>query len=142
MGRIKIELPAQFHFSTEIAVRIDDINYGGHLGNDSVLSIIHEARMQFLAHFGFKENDIGGVGLIMADTAIVYKSESFHGDILKVDVATGEFSKVGFDIFYRITNIKNDREVARAKTGMVCFDYEDKKIKPVPEEFRMSVNIN
>ena len=48
MARIKIELPDNFPFTTSIPVRITDINYGGHVGNDTVLSIIHEARMQFL----------------------------------------------------------------------------------------------
>ncbi|MCU0364969.1 MAG: hypothetical protein MUE93_04775 [Ignavibacteriaceae bacterium] len=40
MPRIKIETPDKFIFSTEIPIRITDINYGGHLGNDSLLSII------------------------------------------------------------------------------------------------------
>ena len=51
MERIKLNLPEQFLFSTNIAVRITDINYGGHVGNDSFLSLIHEARQQFLNHY-------------------------------------------------------------------------------------------
>jgi acyl-CoA thioesterase FadM len=43
MARIKIELPQSFSFTCRIPVRITDINYGGHAGNDTVLSIIHEA---------------------------------------------------------------------------------------------------
>ena len=37
MPRIKLELHEILIYSTEIPVRITDINYGGHLGNDSIL---------------------------------------------------------------------------------------------------------
>lgn len=70
MAKIKIELPNRFSFSTLIPVRITDINYGGHVGNDTVLSILHEARVQFLNHFGYQELNESGVGLIMKDVAI------------------------------------------------------------------------
>jgi acyl-CoA thioesterase FadM len=70
-----------FPFSTELRVRITDVNYGGHMGNDSLLGLLHEARVQFLAHYGLSELDIGGLwGIIMADSVIVYKSEAFPGE--------------------------------------------------------------
>ena len=82
MPRIKIDLPGSFIFNTEIDVRIDDINYGGHLSNDAILSIMHEARMRFLKEHGYSELEVEGTSLIMGDTAIVFKSEGFHGDRL------------------------------------------------------------
>ena len=136
MARIKLDLPKLYHFRCSIPVRISDINYGGHLGNDAVLSIVHEARMQFLNHFGYSEMDIEGVGIIMADVAIVYKSEGFYGDILKVEVAVNDLSSVGFDLLYKLSNRKTGKEVARAKTGIVCFDYEKRKVSNVPEGFK------
>jgi acyl-CoA thioesterase FadM len=138
MARIKIDLPAHFTFITSIPVRITDLNYGGHVGNDTILSIIHEARVQFLRQYGYTELDLGGAGLIMNDVAIEYKNESFYGDAIRVSVAAGEFSRVGFDIFYKLEKETNDKPaiVALAKTGMVCFNYELKKIVRVPEEAR------
>ena len=53
MPRIKLELPEKLVFSTEIPVRITDINYGGHLGNDSILSIVQEARVRFLNEYKY-----------------------------------------------------------------------------------------
>jgi acyl-CoA thioester hydrolase len=47
MARVAIDLPEQFPFSAGIAVRISDINYGGHIGYDAIISLIHEARMRF-----------------------------------------------------------------------------------------------
>ncbi len=62
MARVKLDLPDAFEFTTEIQVRIGDINYGGHLGNDTVLSLIHEARVRFLQKYNFREANIGGIG--------------------------------------------------------------------------------
>ena len=90
MARIKLILPEKFNFSTLIDVRITDINYGGHLGNDSVLGIIHEARVRLLADKGFSEGDIDGVGILMMDAVINFPSEGFYGDKLRIDVAVDE----------------------------------------------------
>ena len=102
MARIKIQHPVEFNFSCTVAVRITDINYGGHVGNDTVLSIIHEARMQFLKHFNYTEMQFAGAGMIMADAAIEFKSELFYGDTVIASVAAGEFSKVAFELFYKL----------------------------------------
>ncbi len=136
MARVKLELPEHFEFSTEIEVRIGDINYGGHLGNDALLSIIHEARVRFLRNYGWTEANIEGVGLIMTDAVVVYKSEVFYGDRLKVEVTVTDLSRTGGDFFYLITSKSSGKEVARAKTGIVFFDYQKRKVVEMPEKFR------
>lgn len=132
--RIKINFPAPFVFSTSISVRIGDINYGGHVGNDSILSILHEARLRFLRQWNYNEMDAGGCGLIMADSAIQYKGEAFHGDDLKVQLAISTISSISFDMFYKVTTTRNGEEVniVFAKTGMICFDYQSRKIAQMP----------
>ncbi|MBL7747340.1 MAG: thioesterase family protein [Chitinophagaceae bacterium] len=136
MARIKISLPDTFQFNCQIPVRITDVNYGGHVGNDAILSLIHEARMQYFSSIGYTEMNVAGAGMIMADVAIEFKSELFYGDVLTVSVTAGEFSKVGFDIFYKLEKqgVEKTILVAAAKTGMVCYDYKMKKITAVPEE--------
>ncbi|MFZ9695712.1 MAG: hypothetical protein ACO3AY_07565 [Chitinophagaceae bacterium] len=47
MSSIKSLLPVTFKYSFEIPIRITDINYGGHVGNDRMLTLAHEARIQF-----------------------------------------------------------------------------------------------
>ncbi len=135
MPRIKVELPQAFTFSTVIAIRITDINYGNHVGNDTILSIIHEARVQFLRQHGYGELSMAGAGLIMADVAIEFKNELFYGDQVTAHVAAGDFSKISFDLYYKLEKEVNGKHiiVATAKTGMVCYDYVQKKIVPVPE---------
>jgi acyl-CoA thioester hydrolase len=135
MARVKLEIPEKFIFSTTIDIRISDINYGGHLGNDSILSIIHEARVRFLKTNGFSEKDAGGAGIIMTDSVIVYLSEGFYGDKIKVDVAVDNITGTGCDIFYMLTNEDSKNEVAKAKTGIVFYDYEKKKVVRVTKKF-------
>jgi acyl-CoA thioester hydrolase len=131
MARIKVELPEKFSFSCTIPIRITDLNYGGHVGNDTILSLIHEARVQFLGQFGLEELKFQGVGLIMSDVAIEFKNELFHGDVIQAWVAATEFTKVSFDLFYKLEKLNGD-PVAFAKTGMICFDYARKKVMPIP----------
>lgn len=138
MARIQLDLPEKFQFSTSIKVRVTDLNYGGHVGNDNILSIAHEARMQFFQHLGFKsEIDIAeNIGTIVTDAAVVYKSESFFGDELAIKIAVDDFNKYGFDMYYEITNAQTGREVARAKTGIICMNYNARKIAHIPEAFK------
>jgi acyl-CoA thioester hydrolase len=134
MARISIDLPAAFNFTTSIPVRITDLNYAGHVGNDTILSIIHEARVQFLKSFGYSEKDLGGVGVIMSDVVINFKRELFYGDVVRAEVAVKDISRASFDIVYVLK--KGDVVVAEAKTGMVCFDYERRKVTALPEEVK------
>lgn len=136
MKRLKLQLPQKFDFTTDIQVYINNINYGGHLGNDSLLALIHEARIRFLKDNGFTESDICGVGIIMVDTVILYKSESFHGDVLTFDVAVSNIGKVGCDFYFRVTDKNTRKEVAHAKTGIVFFDYHARKVVNTPDAFR------
>ncbi|MGE5847984.1 MAG: acyl-CoA thioesterase [Ignavibacteria bacterium] len=135
MPRIKIELPEKFIFKTELSIRITDINYGGHLGNDKILSLIQEARVRFLKEFGYSEMNIEGFGIIMIDAAVEYKSEGFYGDPVLIEAGIGNIDKIGFDIFYRMQNKASGKEIALAKTGILIFDYGKRKITAVPEAF-------
>jgi acyl-CoA thioester hydrolase len=136
MSRIKIDLPEYFSFSTSFAVRITDLNYGSHVGNDKVLAFLHEARVRFLKKLGYSELNMEGVGMIMADAALVFKNEMYYGEELLISIQPVEFSRVGFDLVYKIE--KKSEElillVAIAKTSMICYDYELKKVVSLPED--------
>ena len=140
MPRVKVSLPASFGFAITLPVRITDLNYGAHLGNDALLSLLHEARVQFLAHLGTAEFDPATkLGFIMADVAIEYKGEAFYGDVLTFSLAANDLNKYGFDLVYLVEN-QGGREVARAKTGMLCFDYNTRKLRALPTELAARVS--
>jgi acyl-CoA thioesterase FadM len=136
MSRVNLNLPRRFSYQTEFRVRISDINYGGHLGNDRLLALIHEARIRHLSSFGHTETDVGGAGMIQTDAVIIYRAEAFHHDNLLVRIALDDLSDVGCDYYYKFTNKATGMEIARAKTNMVFFNYETRKMVPVPDAFR------
>ena len=139
MARVKLQLPDTFKFHVDLRVRISDINYGNHLGNDAVLRLIHEARMRFFDQLGYGELDIEGIGLVIADAVIMYRSQAFYADLLTVAITVDDFSRNGCDFYYKLTNKNTGKEVARAKTGIVFFDYDQNKIARVPTAFRRKV---
>jgi acyl-CoA thioester hydrolase len=138
MPRIRIDLPEKLITTIKIPVRITDINYGNHVGNNSFVEIIHEARMQFLSQYGFTELDIAGSSLIMDGLAIEFKNESFYKDLLVVKIFVGEISRVSFELYYSVSTVRNNKEifVAKAKTSMVCFNYNEKNVEAIPEELK------
>src|SRR5690606_10274339 len=112
-----------------------DINYGNHLGNNALVEIIHEARMQFFTSFGFSEMDAGGISLIMSDLQVAYRNEAFYGDVLEIMLFCTEIQKVSFEILYEIKVTRENRPIiiAHAKTGMVGYNYQQKKVMPLTE---------
>lgn len=136
MNRIKINIPDNFPFNIDIKIRITDLNYGGHVGNDVFLALLHEARQSFLLSHGYSELSFEGFGLIMADVAVEYKKELNHGDIVRISVAAADFDKLGFDLYYKMEVIIHEEAIlaGKAKTGMMCYDYVAKKKVSIPEK--------
>lgn len=134
MARITIDFPNNTLFKCSLPVRITDINYGQHLAHDKLISMLHEARAQFFENFDMSESNIDGLGIILSDLAICYQAESFYPEILTVEMALGEPSRCGCGMFYQV-NKEDGTRVATAKTGLVFFDYQIKKVAPIPESF-------
>ncbi|MFN8335375.1 MAG: thioesterase family protein [Cyclobacteriaceae bacterium] len=134
MPRVQLDFPAETKFTCELTVRGSDLNYGNHVGNDSMLTLMQEARISFYRSVGYRNelNFEGTIGHVIADATIVYKSEAFLGDVLTVDIAVTDFHKYGFDMFYRLRNKLTGKDVAIGKTGMVFFDYEKRKVASNP----------
>lgn len=131
MPRVEIELPERFPFATELEVRVSDLNYGNHLGNDGVLSLIHEARRRYVRSLGSDEIGADGMGFVVGDAAIVYRAQAFYGERLRVEVAAGEFQSRSCAFFYRVGK-EGGVTVAEARTGLVCFDFKAQKAASFP----------
>ena len=136
MARLKIALPDKCIFSTKIPIRIGDINRGGHLGHDSGLVISAEARERFLQSLGFSNDGTGEVGLIMADVSVMYLRQGRYGQTLKVEIAITDLIPKWFDIVHKVTDAETGLELARAKTGLLFYDYHQQRIIPIPQDFR------
>jgi len=118
-------------------VRVTDLNYGDHLANDSIVSYLHVARTSLLESHSLSELNIGeGVSLIQGDLAVVYQSEGFLFNRISIKLAVGEFSNSSFTIYYALHNETTNKPLAKASTRMICFDYELRKAKPIPDGFK------
>ena len=142
MARIKISLPETKVFETSLKVRICDLNYGSHVGNHVFLDYCHNARMEYLKSIDQSEYDLGGNSLIMADSAVMYKSEAFFGEELVIELFLDDLNKYGFDLIYKFTSKEKGHEIARAKTGLVFYNYEKRKIANAPKDLFKILQIN
>jgi len=137
VARIKLSFPDDvFCFETRMPVRITDINGANHLGNDALISMLSEARAQFLVNYGIQEASKDGTGIIVTDLATMYQSESFFPEMLRFEVGVMDFNKYGGDFVFRVTKAESGQPVALAKYGFVFFNYHRKEVVPVPESFR------
>jgi acyl-CoA thioesterase FadM len=135
---VKIEvMKAKEYFAGSYKVRVGDINYGGHMGNDKALLLFHDARIHFLEERGFSEIDIGGPGLIMGEAHVYFKKEVFRGDELKVYIHIEELTDLSFVIYYSV--LRDDVQVMHGYSKMIAFDYERRRVTRIPEVFIISL---
>jgi acyl-CoA thioesterase FadM len=137
MARLTLEFPEdQYCFSTQLTVRVTDINGANHLGNDSMISMISEARARFLFEFGVQETEANGTGIIVTDLATTYRAEAHARDQLLFEVGVMDFNKYGGDITFRISRPADGVLVAMAKSGFVFFNYKRSQVVPMADDFR------
>jgi acyl-CoA thioesterase FadM len=137
MARLQLDFPEdQWYYSTLLTVRVTDINAGNHLGNDSMISMISEARARFLFEYGVAETERDGFGIIVTDLATTYRAEAHARDQLLFEVGVMDFNKYGGDIIFRITRPRDKTLVAMAKSGFVFYNYKTSQVVNMPDEFR------
>lgn len=137
MARIQLHFPEdQTYYSTQLNVRVTDINAASHLSNEAMISMISEARARFLFEFGVSEAERDGTGIIITDLVATYRGEAFARDQLLFEVGVMDFNKYGGDMTFMITRPRDKKLIAMAKAGFVFFNYKTHQVVVMPEEFR------
>ena len=136
MPRIKLHEQSRYEFTYLITIQVGHINYRGHLGHDSIVRILDEARAHMFHALGFGEVDLGDgkTGVIAGDTVVNFKSEGFMYETLRVESHVGEISPRRFRLFHRIT--RDGQLVALAEVGLLGFDPNTRAMVPIPETFK------
>ncbi len=131
----KIIVPTPICFTFIRKVNAEDINYGGHVGNERFLLFAQETRIAFLNTLGQSETSFGPYGLILAEAHIEYLSELFAGEELSIDLSITNPTRVAFECYYQIKTIREGIiiKAATIRTNMICFDYQERKVKSIPE---------
>ncbi len=135
MPRIKLSEQEAYEFQFSIQVRPQDVNYAGHLGNDSLISLVGTTRAYLFRSMGLSEMDLGDgqTGIIIKDMAVNYRAEAFMFDELLFETHIGEVVGKGFRMFHRIRN--GMKIVALVETGFVTYNYATKNTVPIPPSF-------
>lgn len=122
-------------------IKDEDINYGGHVGNERALLFFQMARINFFESMCLTELDLGeGAGVIQKNGFIEYNRQLFLNDIISINITDIEFSKSSFNIKYEIYNEENFK-VINGSTLLVCYDYKANKVRKIPENFKMKATM-
>jgi acyl-CoA thioesterase FadM len=140
MPRVEIAFPEEPVFTTRIEVRITDLNYGNHLAHDSLISILHEARVRFMSYLGMQEWDAEGLAAMVVDLAVSYRSEVHYPQALDVEVAVDDLGTRSCDLLYRVVAVGSERLVALGKTRLVFVDPATHRVGSLPTSFRELVS--
>lgn len=135
MNKMKLPPITKPIFTSSLSVRIYDLNYGNHLGNDSLLSLVHEARVRFFKKINFTE-----LNILITNLVVNYKAEAFYGDEIQIAIELGAISKTRFDLHYELKLKDAKKEIAKVLTTCTCFDYKNSKVVKVHQTFLDSVN--
>jgi len=133
-NRVKVQIEGSKVFTATIKLTVSDMNYGNHLGNDRVLALAQEARLQWLSSIDASELNCKGASLIMSDAMVEYKSEGFRQDTVEINVFLDNTHHYGFDLFYEMSI--NDKLMAKVKSGLLFFDYETRKVASEPDQWK------
>lgn len=126
-------------FTFNYTIQKEDINYGGHVGNERALLFFQMARMAFFESLGASEMDLGdGAGVIQKNGFVEYNKQLFLNDKIAIKITEVELSKTSFNLKYEIFN-ESGEKVINGFTLLVCFDYSSHRIKRVPESFKEKV---
>jgi len=139
MSSIKSQFPASFKFQCKIPIRINDINYGGHVGNERYLLLAQETRLRFLETIGCSEMKFGEYGLVLAEATLEYFHELFYRDLITIHLSIGNIGRASFECFYSIEVERENKKITAAiiETNMVCFDYQERKVKSIHPDLRV-----
>ena len=122
-------------FTTDIQMRFRDIDGMGHVNNAVYLSYVELARTQFYMHQANKRT-LDEIDFILAHVEIDFESQATWGDQIQVAVWPSKIGNSSFTLSYEVKEKQSGRILARAKSVLVSYDYERRKSKPIPDEFR------
>lgn len=136
MDEIRINFHENFKFNIDFHVQTNDVNAGGHVGNDIFVRYINETCYRLLKYHNVEPRTV-----IMADLAIMFRSEAFHEDVLKIEAAVSDLRNHSCHFYYRVSSKQTGKEILRARARMVFYDYTLKEKTEVPDEIKLAVTV-
>jgi acyl-CoA thioester hydrolase len=126
-----------FRHRTRVEVRFRDIDAFGHVNNAVVSSYLELARIRYLVDV-LRVEPVGRMPLILAMIKIDYLSPIFFGDDVGV-ASRVDWLGTSSIAMSHVMNAGEVRELARASSVLVAYDYDQARPMPVPDEWRSAL---
>jgi acyl-CoA thioester hydrolase len=126
-----------FRHRTRVEVRFRDIDAFGHVNNAVVSTYLELARVRYLVDV-LDVDPVGRMPLILAMIKIDYLSPIFFGDDVQV-ASRVDWLGTSSIAMSHLVKAGEERELARASSVLVSYDYQHARPMPVPEGWREAV---
>lgn len=120
-----------------LEVPYGDIDAMGHLNNVAYLRYLEWARQKYWLAMR-QTNDFWKIDFVVVRAEIDYRASGHMGDVLEIEIHVTRMGRSSFDFSYRITG-PGGALLAEAKTTQVCYDWDTRTSKPLPDERRREI---
>ena len=127
-----------FRHRTRVEVRFRDIDAFGHVNNAVVSTYLELARVRYLMDV-LGVDPVGRMPLILAMIKIDYLSPIFFGDDVQVSSRVDWLGTSSIAMSH-LMQAGQDRQLARASSVLVTYDYDQARPMPVPDDWRTALN--
>ena len=124
----------EFRHRTRVEVRFRDLDAFGHVNNAVVSSYVELARVRYLVDV-LGVDPVGRMPLILAMIKIDYLSPILFGDDVRVASRVDWVGNSSIGMSHQL-QAGEDRELARASSVLVTYDYDNARPMPVPADWR------
>ena len=141
MTKKTIDPPPHILFSKNYSVIENDLQpEAGHMLAERYPAIAMATTSEYMHSKGFKgAKGIEGVSLILKYSEIAYFSETWRGDLLRVDLGLAHLGGKSFELVFDFRHAGSGSEICRVKNTFVCFDYENKRAAAVPDSLQAAL---
>jgi acyl-CoA thioester hydrolase len=126
-----------FRHRTSVEVRFRDVDAFGHVNNAVVSTYVEQARVRYLQEI-LDVDPVGNMPLILAMIKVDYVTPIFWGDRVEVGSRVDWIGRTSLAMSHRL-KAGEDRELARAASVLVAYDYEQARPMPVPDDWRVAL---
>ncbi|MGH2455937.1 MAG: acyl-CoA thioesterase [Candidatus Limnocylindria bacterium] len=126
-----------FRHRTPIEVRFRDIDAFGHVNNAVVSTYVEQARVRYLRDV-LTVDPVGRMPLILAMIKVDYVSPILFQDAVEIGSRVDWIGRSSFAMSHRL-RVREGRELARAASVLVAYDYRAGGPMPVPDDWRAAL---
>jgi acyl-CoA thioester hydrolase len=114
-------------------VRFRDLDAMGHVNNAVFATYVEQARIEYLRSLGVLDGPLY-MGMILARLELDFVAPAMPEGEIEIGVRAVRSGTKSFELEYEL--VQQERAVARARTVLVAYDYEQARSVPLPETWR------